>query len=68
MNFIRRSAEANGEVIRLEHTKNVSSPSYESYAPVFSFKVSDGKAYTVTSNISSSPADFSVGDSVRVRL
>jgi hypothetical protein len=64
---MRRSAEANGKVIRLEQSMDrVGARSYESYAPVFSF-CSGGKTYTVTSKISSSPADFVVGDSVKVR-
>ena len=68
LGFIRHSVEASGQVIRLEHSKDkLGTASYEDYAPVFSFTVPGGKKYTVTSNISSSPADFSVGGSVRVR-
>jgi hypothetical protein len=66
--FLLQSVEVNGEVIRLVHsTDRAGATSYESYAPVFSFKVAGGRTYTVTSKISSSPADFSVGDPVRVR-
>ena len=66
--FIRRSAEVDGKVIRLERDEDRGGTThYVCYAPVFSFTVADGNTYTVTSKISSSPADFSVGDSVRVR-
>jgi hypothetical protein len=66
--FIRRSVEVTGEVIRLERSVDRGgSASYIEYAPVFSFTVADGNAYTVISKISSSPADFNVGESVRVR-
>jgi hypothetical protein len=40
---------------------------YVSYAPVFSFTAADGNTHTVTSDISSSPAGFDIGDSVKVR-
>ncbi|MGH9562409.1 MAG: DUF3592 domain-containing protein, partial [Terracidiphilus sp.] len=66
--FVRSSAEAKGEVIRLEHTRDrLGSATYEDYAPVFSFTAADGRTYTVTSDIASSPADFSVGERVSVR-
>jgi len=65
--FIRRSAEARGEVIRLEHSKDrMGTTSYESYALVFSFIAANGKKFTVASDVWSSPADFSIGESVRV--
>src|ERR1035438_8811252 len=66
--FLRRCTEASGEGVRLAHSSDrMGTTTYESYAPVFSFTAVDGKTYKVTSSISSSPADFSVGDSVRVR-
>jgi hypothetical protein len=65
-NFIRCSTEVNGEVIRLERSKDCDRYGY-TYAPVFSFTAEDGKEYTVTSDVSSSPPDFSVGEAVRVR-
>lgn len=66
--FIRSSTEVAGEVIRLEHSRDrTGNSTYESYAPVFSFTAADGKKRTVTSDVWSSPADFSVGESVRVR-
>jgi hypothetical protein len=65
--FVRRSVGANGEVVGLECSRDeVGSATYQSYAPVFTFTVADGRTYRVISNISSSPAAFSVGDSVRV--
>jgi hypothetical protein len=64
--FIRRSVEVGGEVIRLEHSTDKGTTSYESYAPVFSFTASNGEKYAVTSEISSSPADLSIGEPVRV--
>jgi hypothetical protein len=64
--FIRRSVEVGGEVIRLVRSTHRGTTSYESYAPVFSFTAVNGERYSVTSEISSSPADFSVGESVRV--
>ena len=64
--FIRRSSEVIGEVIRLERSKTRDRYGYE-YAPVFSFTTEGGKSCTVTSDVSSSPPGFSVGESVRVR-
>jgi hypothetical protein len=65
--FIRRSVEVTGEVIRLERTSSGGRNSFMDYAPVFSFTALDGSAHTVTSDVSSSPPDFGVGESVRVR-
>jgi len=66
--FLRRCAETSGEVVHLEHsTDRMGTTSYESYAPVFAFMAANGKAYRVTSTVYSSPADFNVGDCVRVR-
>jgi hypothetical protein len=67
--FLGRSTEVNGEVIRLEHSEGgMGTGSYDqSYTPVFSFTAADGESYTVTSGVSSSSADFMVGESVRVR-
>jgi hypothetical protein len=66
-NFMSRSVEVAGVVVRLEHSKDrMGTASYDSYAPVFSFTALDGKKITVTSDVASSPADFCVGESVRV--
>jgi hypothetical protein len=65
-NFIRRSSEVSGKVIRLERSKTRDRYGYE-YAPVFSFTTAEGKSCTVTSDVSSSPPGFSIGESVRVR-
>jgi len=66
--FLRSSTEVNGAVVRLEHsTDRTGTATYESYAPVFSFTTVDGKRHTVPSEVWSSPADFSVGEAMRVR-
>jgi hypothetical protein len=66
--FLRRSVEVSGEVVRLERSTDRSGgTTYIEYAPVFSLSAANGETYTVTSNLASSPADFSVGESVRVR-
>jgi hypothetical protein len=65
--FLLRSTEVDGEVIRLERSRTGGQTSTVVYAPVFSFTAADGRAYTVTSKVSSSAPGFSVGDSVRVR-
>jgi hypothetical protein len=62
--FLQRCTETRGEVIRLERTQGTRG--YD-YAPVFSFQTASGESITVTSDISSSPADFTEGDSVRVQ-
>ncbi len=64
--FIRRSVEVNGEVVRLERSKDRGRYGY-TYAPVFSFTSMDGVTHTVTSDVGSSPAGFDTGDSVTVR-
>jgi len=64
--FILRSVEVNGEVIRLERSKTRDRYGY-SYAPVFSFTVADGRSFTVTSDVSSSPPGFFEGEPVTVR-
>jgi Protein of unknown function (DUF3592) len=64
--FLRCCVEVDGEVKRLERSKSPGKYGY-TYAPVFSFTVADGKTYTVTSELSTSPPGFDVGESVRVR-
>jgi hypothetical protein len=46
--FIRRSVEVNGDVIRLERSKDRGRYGY-TYAPEFSFTSTDGVMHTVTS-------------------
>jgi hypothetical protein len=62
--FLQRCIETSGEVIRLERTRG--NRGYD-YAPVFCFQTANGESITVTSDISSSPPDFTEGESVRVR-
>lgn len=64
--FVRHCAETTGEVIRLERSKYPDEFGY-SYAPVFSFTAANGQSYTVTSDVSSSPANFTEDEQVRVR-
>lgn len=64
--FLRRSTETSGEVIRLERSRGTGRGS-RGYAPVFSFTAADGKTFTVTSDVASSPPAFAAGDHVRVR-
>jgi Protein of unknown function (DUF3592) len=64
--FLFHSFEANGEVIRLERSTDRDRYGY-TYAPVFTFTALDGKGYTVTSEVGSSPPSFTEGDTVRVR-
>lgn len=37
------------------------------YAPTFTFKAEDGRAYSVTSGVASNPPSFAVGQEVQVR-
>jgi hypothetical protein len=64
--FVRQCAETSGEVIRLERSQYPDEYGY-SYAPVFSFTAADGRSFTVTSKVSSSPPGFAEGEQVRVR-
>lgn len=65
-NFILHSVEVEGEVVRLERSKDRDQYGY-TYAPVFTFNTASGESYTVTSKVSSNPAGFIEGQSVRVR-
>jgi Protein of unknown function (DUF3592) len=67
-NFIQRSQAAAGIVTALKPVTRTDSDSNSdiTYAPVFSFKAADGKAYSVTSHASSDPPGFDVGDEVTV--
>jgi hypothetical protein len=64
--FLLRSVEVDGEVVRLERSKDRDRYGY-TYAPVFAFTAADGKSYTVTSDAGSSPPGFAEGESVKVR-
>jgi hypothetical protein len=64
--FLLHSVEVDGQVVRLERSKTRDEYGY-SYAPVFAFTAADGKSYTVTSDLSSSPPGFSEGEPVKVR-
>jgi hypothetical protein len=65
--FLGQCSETRGDVIRLE--RSVSSGEFGSidYAPVFQFQTASGESITVTSDVATSPAGFSVGQSVRIR-
>jgi hypothetical protein len=63
--FIGTATRARGEVVKIEAHPD-SEDNSGIYAPVLRFIASDGKAYTITSNISTSPPEFSVGQSVQV--
>jgi hypothetical protein len=65
-NFLLRSDEVEGKVIRLERSKDHDEYGY-TYAPVFTFTTAGGRQYTVTSDSGSSPPSFREGESVRVR-
>jgi hypothetical protein len=68
--FIHSSAVAEGKVLSLRevvrHSDDVDQHESITYAPVFTFKTADGASYTVSSDTGSSPAGFTVGDTVRV--
>ena len=65
--FLRQCTETRGEVIRLERTGSSGEFSGYDYAPVFQFQTVSEELVTVTSEISSSPAGFAVGQRVLVR-
>lgn len=63
--FIRNAIAATGSVVRLEERFNADTQSVE-YAPVFGFTAKDGRNYTISSQIATSPPEFVVGDKVRI--
>jgi Protein of unknown function (DUF3592) len=66
--FLRRSLSATGKVVELTKVHNRDSEGVqESYAPIFQFSDSTGVMYTVTSNTSSNPPAFRMGEIVPVR-
>ena len=64
--FVRSSAEAEGEVVRLERRRSGGRVVTWEYVPVFRFAAADGKTYTVTSGVGSSPPSFDEGEQVSV--
>jgi hypothetical protein len=66
--FLSDCIRANGEVIDLVRSVDGSSGGdrFISYAPVFKFTDENGQSHKVTSEESSSPASFSIGQSVVV--
>jgi hypothetical protein len=65
--FVSNSVEVEGVVVRMERTYSGSRFATYDYAPVFSFTAGDGREYTLTSDIASSPPGFFVGEHIRVR-
>jgi hypothetical protein len=65
--FLSHCIETRGEVIRLERTRSSGEFGSYDYAPVFQFQSANGDSITITSDVASSPAGFSEGQSVLVR-
>ena len=64
-NFIETSIKTSGVVIGLEEsTSSSSSSSSISYAPTVKYQDAEGNEYVFTSNISSSPPSYDVGEEV----
>jgi hypothetical protein len=63
--FIRNAVETTGKIVNLVPVADKENDS-TNYAPIFSFTAGDGRTYTVTSNTSSNPPEFSPGQEVRV--
>jgi hypothetical protein len=63
--FLHRSVSVDGTVVRLDIVRDNDNNSL-TYSPVFTFAANDGNSYTVSSNISSNPPSFEVGENVRV--
>jgi len=63
--FIHKATETSGRILNLAP---VTAPEDDgvNYAPVFTFTASDGRSYTITSNTSTNPPGFTVGQAVRV--
>jgi hypothetical protein len=66
-NFIKRAIETAGEVIDLQKSRGSGQFGNYDYAPIFRFATAEGKSYTITSKVGSSPPGFNVGERVRVR-
>jgi hypothetical protein len=63
--FVRSAIETNGKIVDLFPAFNQEDRT-TSYAPIFSFITTDGRTYTITSNTSSNPPEFSPGQNVAV--
>jgi len=64
--WLARSVTAQGNVVKLIQIRD-EEQNTTSYAPQFTFRNQHGDAYTVTSGVRTSPAEFQVGEQVRVR-
>jgi hypothetical protein len=62
-NFLRGSESAAATVIQMNEIRSFNQ-TRRSYAPVFAFTASDGRTYTLTSNMASNPPAFKVGEHV----
>ena len=62
--FISKATKVSGTVSSL--VTSVDSKNNTNYRPVVDFTTVDGKSYSYTSNISSSPSQYQVGDKVDV--
>lgn len=66
--FLRHSVTTMGTVVNnvLIETRNDNGTTMDTYAPVFKYEANDGRSYTVQSKTSSMPAEFAVGQRVRI--
>jgi hypothetical protein len=62
--FVKNALRAPGTVVEL--TPVESDENGIEYKPVFSFQAIDKQTYTITSNTSTNPPEFSVGDTITV--
>ena len=65
LTFLHRSISTSGQITSLVSRRDQSEGPI-TYAPVFSFTSESGRSYVVTSNASSNPPAFSVGQKVTV--
>jgi hypothetical protein len=65
--FLLRSVSARGRIVHSTPVETHGRP-YDSqdHAPAFTFTAEDGKSYTGSSDISTSPPEFAIGDEVKV--
>jgi Protein of unknown function (DUF3592) len=63
--FLRNSAATEGVIVTLTSTHD-QQINQETFAPVFTFTGADAQNYTITSDTSSNPPAFAVGQHVRV--
>ena len=62
-NFVDHSLQTKATVVSLQTIKNKDG---ETFAPIFKFLDMGGREHTITSHSSSSPAGFSVGETVQI--